>query len=292
MVSRIEAHIVSHYRSDRAEQLSVVLEAILGWRNCIVEAVVTSNTDAYETTGVLAPFESRFAAAGHRLRLNVVEGLANPRMLTWEHKTFLPAWLEHASPGEDFFLYIEDDIRVTNENLVYFIRTLKQLKPHGLIPGFLRYEMKGDELRLVDITAPEFWERDRTIRIDGKPFHACVNPYWAGFMLDRDLAREYLASPSSSVTGSEFAPWNIQERAAMGLTWENPPAKLKTRLVIPIEDGRPDPACLVWHCSNSYSAEDHPVVARLTIEAAFRREPFAAYLARKLSAARRRALGR
>lgn len=288
MVSRIEAHIVSHYRSDRAQQLGIVLEAMLGWKNCIVNAVISSNTDTYEAEGLLAPYQARFAAAGHKLSLNVVPGLANPRMLTWEHKRFIEPWLESASPGEDFFLYIEDDIEIKNSNLVYFIRTSKILRKHGLIPGFLRYELKGGDTRLVDITQTEYWERDRTFRIDGRPFHACVNPYWAGFMLDRELAKEYVASRSFSPADSEFVAWNIQERAAMGLTYERPNPKLRTRIVVPILDGAPDPDCLVWHCSNSYSAEDHPVVARLTVEQAFQRESWLGRILRKARSGARR----
>lgn len=289
MVSRVEAHIVSHYRSDRAEQLSVVLEAILGWKNCIIRAVISSNTRTYETSGFLQPFAERFAAAGHELVLNVVEGLANPRLLTWEHKKFIAPWLESASPGEDFFMYIEDDIEVTNKNLMYFIRTNRILKKHNLIPGFLRYEVKDGETRLVDITQTEYWERDRSLRIDGRLYHACINPYWAGFILDRDLAKEYVASRSYNLADSEFVPWNVQERAAMGLTFEQPQPRLKTRLVVPVVDGQPDPDCLVWHCSNSYSAEDHPVVARLTPEKAFARENLPHFAARKLRALAKRA---
>lgn len=284
MVSRVEAHIVSHYRADRAEQLTIVLDAMIEWRNVLVSATITSNTDAYAVTGFLEPYQCAFEAAGHKLTLNVVSNLTNPRMLTWEHKRFIEPWLETASSGEDFFLYIEDDIRITNENLAYFIRSLKMLKPRGLIPGFMRFEIKGQEVRLVDTTTPEYWERDRSVSIDGKLFHACLNPYWAGFMIDRDLATEYVRSQSFSPNDSEFVPWNIQERAAMGLTYENPPPKLRTRLVVPLIDGQPDPSCLVWHCSNSYSAEDHPVVATLTVENAFRREPALTYYGRKARA--------
>lgn len=291
MVSRVEAHVVSHYRSDRAEQLGIVLNAILGWKNCVARVVVSSNTDTYETSGFLPSLREKFAQAGHELILNVVSGLRNPRLLTWEHKKFIEPWMQDASPGEDFFMYIEDDIRITNENLVYFIRTSRTLKSHGLIPGFLRYEVKEGETRLVDITQPEYWQRERSVQVDGQLYHACINPYWAGFILDRDSAREYVASKSFNLESSEFVNWNVQERAAMGLTFESVRPDLRSRLVVPIRNGAPDPDCLVWHCSNSYSAEDHPVVARLTPDQAFTRETTLGYATRKLRNAARR-LGR
>jgi hypothetical protein len=285
MVSRIEAHIVSHYRSDRATELGTVLESILGWKNCITKVVITSNNDEYAKTGLIDAYRDRFKQGGHELLLNVVDGLSNPRMLTWEHKRFIEPWIEAASPEEDFFIYLEDDIALSNDNLRYFIQTLPVTSKRSLIPGFLRYELKGDEKRLVDTMHVEYWERDRTASIDGALFHACINPYWAGFILNLELAREYVKSASFTPKGSEFVPWHIQERSAMGLTFERPSRKLRSRIVIPIVDGVPDPACLVWHCSNSYTAEDHPIMGRLTVAAAFKRETTGHYLKRKFGRA-------
>lgn len=288
MVSRIEVHIVSHYRDDRTAQLNILLDAILDWKNCIVATTITSNVETYRTSGFLAPYIERFEKRGHTLNLNVASGLSNPRMLTWEHKRFLRPWLESASPGEDFFVYLEDDIALTNDNISYFIRQSKTLRKHNLIPGFLRYEIKDGEKRLVDVMSPEYWQRDRSLTIDGVQYHANANPYWAGFILDRALAEEYVESKSFSPTASEFVPWNIQERAAMGLTYENVNLRLRTRVVVPLVDGVADPACMIWHCSNSYSADNHPIVARLTPEAAYRTETFPSYLVRKAIAVLRK----
>lgn len=281
MVSRIEVHIVSHFREDRTTQLHIVLDAMLGWKNCIVAATITSNVDTYETSGFLRPYIDQFERRGHNLTLNVASGLANPRMLTWEHKKFVNTWLESASPGEDFFIYIEDDIALTHENITYFIRNIQTLKSKKLIPGFIRYEKKDNEIRLVDVMNTEYWQRDRSISIGSQIYHSNLNPYWAGFILDRDLAKEYTESRSFSPIDSEFVPWNIQERSAMGLTYEDPTPRLRSRMVIPIIQGRPDPDCLVWHCSNSYSADNHPVVATLTVDAAYRTETLVEHLGRK-----------
>lgn len=291
MVSRVQVHVVSHYRSRRTEQLTIVLEAMLGWRNCIIDLIITSNVDTYEASGFLRPYVAAFEDAGHHLALNVVRGLDNPRMLTWEHKRYLEPWVKGASPGEDFFLWIEDDIRITNDNIVYATRAVRALKPHGLVPGFIRYETKGDELRLVDITEVEGVD-ERTVLVDGREYHACRNPYWAGSILDRDLALEYLASRSFTPESSEFVGWNIQERAAMGLTWENPEPGLGTRVVIPLRNGLPDPMCLVWHCSNSYSQEDHPLHTVLTLEQGFRVTPFHERVLRRIRRALARSWGR
>jgi hypothetical protein len=289
MVYRIDVHIVSHYREGRVKHLGLTLDAISEWKGCILRVVVTSNTDRYQSTGFLSKYESIFSNRGHKLELNVVDNLDNPRLLTWAHKKYLPEWTASASNGEDYFFYIEDDLVLTNANITYFIRNQKTLAQSNLIPGFLRYENKGDEVRLVDVFAPEYWERERSLNIDGNIFHANKNPYWGGFGLNKDLAQEYLRSRSFSLEQSNFVQhWNVQERAAMGLTWENPSKRLKTRVVVPIVNGAPDPGCLIWHCSNNYSEDDHPVIARLTVERAYLRESVGAYAARTTAKALRR----
>ena len=137
-------------------------------------------------------------------------------MLTWEHKKFLKPWLDRAADDGAYFLYIEDDIAITDENVHYLIETRKRLAPRQLIPGLLRYETIGSEKYLVDVMYPEFFHLERSIKIGRDLYHSNINPYWAGMFLDRTLALEYVNSRSFSPSGSEFVRWDIRARAAMG----------------------------------------------------------------------------
>lgn len=283
MVSSFTVHVVSHFREDRVPVLATVLDGILGWKHCLTRTIITSNSDRYHSDGLIDRYAEYFAQRGHTLTLNIASGLANPRMLTWEHKKFLPRWVETASPEEDFFVYIEDDIALSAANIACFLAHRRRLAKHGLIPGFVRYERAADGRQLlVDVHAPEYWQHDRSCRIDGLLYHANANPYWAGYILDQAGAREYMASPSFSPDASRaVCHWNIQERAAMGLTWEHPSSHLRSRVVVPMRDGLPDPDCMVWHASNSYSETGHPVIAARTAAQLYRRESRPAWLARK-----------
>jgi hypothetical protein len=293
MTRRIEMHICAHYVPARVRFLVTVLDAILGWRDCAVEAVVTSNVDALQTEAFWRPMKERFERAGHQLRLNVVSDLADPFTLTWEHKRFVQPWLDKTTSDEDLFIYVEDDIEITGVNLDYFVRTLKTTQKRGLIPGFLRYEKKDGERRFVDIMSIEYWNLDKSVTIDGVTFHACLNPYWAGFILNRGLAREYVASRSFSLGESQrVIHWATRERAAMGLTYERPDPRLRTRIVIPMVDGAPDPDCFLWHCADNYTAMNHPLMGQIRVEDGFQRESLAHLVARKARSARRRLLQR
>lgn len=286
---RIDVHIASHFREERVAILATQLEAISLWENVAVSVAIYSNNDNYLSRPAIAALKTHFEEKGWRLELVEIKDLTDPWLLTWAHKSAVPAWLKSSGTAEDAFLYLEDDIVVSKENIRYLLFHLKLLSPIGLIPGLVRYEKTPSDLRLVDIYYPENWRWQRNISLDGNVYHANCNPYWAGFILNRELAQEYIHSPSFGIESSAtLTHWGLAERSAMGLTFEQPSRRLRSRTVVPLVDGRPHPASLVWHCPNNYTAKAHPIVARLTIDQAYPRFSALSYLANKLHRALKR----
>lgn len=283
MAKNVTVYIASHYLEAREKILGAVLDAMADWQDVALDVTVMSNVSTYRDTKMFSEASSKFGSCGFDLKLEVVDHLADPNMLTWEHKKYIPEWAQSAEQGNDFFIYIEDDILITNKNFQYFLSSLELLKPSNLIPGFLRYEYDNDQnVILVDQTTPEYWQRDRTRLIDGKTWHGCVNPYWAGFIFDRDLALEYVSSDSFDCNRSENVhQWSLKARAAMGLTYESPPRDLKTRVVIPLTDGMPDPECFIWHRANNYVANESSPNGKRTPQETFKTETLSAYVVRK-----------
>jgi hypothetical protein len=79
------------------------------------------------------------------------------------------------------------------------------------------------------------------------------------FILDRELALEYVESPSFDRVRSKVVrpDWDVACRAAMGLCFENPPPGFTTRYVSPV-----DPSTLttpywswVYHIPNNYTKD-------------------------------------
>jgi len=128
MVKQVAVYIASHYREDREHILGDVLDALAGWQNAILRVTVMSNLPNYQETGLIAKKASQFEKNGSRLTLEVVDGLANPRHLTWAHKKHIPKWIESAAAREDLFVYIEDDILITDANFQYYLKALDVLK--------------------------------------------------------------------------------------------------------------------------------------------------------------------
>ena len=57
------------------------------------------------------------------------------------------------------FMYLEDDIRVTKENIVYWLNARKALKIYNLIPSYVRTEInfKDKEVYVVDSTKKNYF---------------------------------------------------------------------------------------------------------------------------------------
>lgn len=268
--SRATVVISAHYVPARISFLATVLKAILGWRMAAVEVILISNDPAIMTEDAVVAAQAEFAGRGWSLHLEMATDLAHPFHLTWHHKKLLPSWASRAREVDDYFIYIEDDMVLTNDNIEYFRENLNPLRQYGLIPSFLRYEIREGRKYSVDMIEPQLVAVSPTVSVGDVKFLGPTNPYWAGFILDKALAQEYLLSDSFDLVRSERrAEWDVRERAAMGLTWEAAPNRYKSRYAIPLRDGQPIESCLIWHCAQNYSTMSATRFATLPVESVF-----------------------
>lgn len=184
--------------------------------------------------------------------------LAHPFDLAWAHKRLIPdEFLAEASPYSHF-VYLEDDMRFGFRNFRYFVEHRPFLATHGLIPSFLRveYSTEAQEMRCTDVQNSMPFDRLRKLERGPYLFVAHTNPYCAVYVLDRDLAREYVASASfDHAASATIRDIGTRERSAMGLCWENVPRGFRSRYAIPIDPQRAIAAgeCWVPHLPNNYT---------------------------------------
>jgi hypothetical protein len=277
-LSRATVCISAHYVPARVRFLETVLTAIITWLVEKVDVVIVTNSiELMERPSIRVLTES-FARKDWELRGELSGQLNHPFELTWVHKNLLRSWLSTEVNDSNLFIYIEDDIVLTSNNLSYFAQYLPSLRKHRLIPSFLRYEIVNGGVRSVDFTEPQLVGGRQRIRLGGYDFISPSNPYWAGYILDKSLADEYVKSDSFDLNRSKSrSDWEVRERAAMGLTWEDPPVGFKSRYVVPLVDARPAEDCLVWHCSQTYQSAGHAKFGRLPVEEMFTRGDPALY---------------
>jgi hypothetical protein len=281
--------VVPHWRpdseraaSERNALLGRCLDELINLRVDQVVAVVLTNEPQATAEGLSEQRDPRYASVPMRVvrRTSQFRGpwsrAREVIVLGW-HPGFVPrhgwylTWghvpvLRRAAQTRCFshLLYLEDDMRFTEQHLRYWCRYRKPLAQVGLLPGFARFEWYDGEKYLIDVTTPiDPTHGRRAITTDDGELcsHvvALANPYQAMYLLDRALSDDHFRfsrsrSPTRSRAGST---WKVRERAAAGPIFDDVPAGLQSRNVVPVRiDGssqRLDPCCLIEHLAGTYS---------------------------------------
>ena len=180
-------------------------------------------------------------------------GLGHPYLLTWSH--FAIFFKLYNDESISHFMYLEDDILVSRENVIYWAKGREQLRPYNLIPSFLRVEQKNNDSRWysTDCTCCSIkWLLPRVKIAADYCFVNLPEPYQGMYLLDRELMGEHLTGLSSN---PEFGQWGIREKAAQGLTFANVPKGFTSRNLIGynVKFKRIDEGCLIHHTPNNYA---------------------------------------
>jgi SEC-C motif len=255
--------ITFHFVADRLHYLDEVIGALAGYpvsKRKIV--VVTNTTEKAEQDSLWHLFGKHKLAADREARLAVVADLPHPYLLTWAHKRLITDEFLAFEGEYTHFAYIEDDERLSFENFAYFLAAREMLRDAKLLPGFLRTEwstkrqlyVNQDNIEPIVVADRPFVCRGDYILIEPP------NPYCGAFILDRELALEYVRSRSfDPYLCSSVIPipvfGGVRERAAMGLTFEAPPRPFVSRVVVPVSlRTRTAPSCaLLPHLPNNYA---------------------------------------
>ena len=197
--------------------------------------------------------------------------------LTWAHKGVLREAV--LNDYYDFYVYTENDMVFNSENFIYWYLYKDKLKKLNLEPGFCRYEsyksklVPFDNYRVWKLNepTPQVWG-DRPYKVQSYltpldswfvGFISLGNPYMGMMILDREMAREYVGSPSFNPVKSfeltQFRCWPLADRSSMGLAFNKPSSGCEHRRVVPVvkTNGKLHvaPCSLLQHYDTKYSRE-------------------------------------
>lgn len=223
--------ISAYHVPARVPFLARMLEAMLDWPFDLVQITLVVNDTALMAETEIAALAIRFATKGLTLMCEVAAPLDHPFHLTWWARRHIPGWIDSARPNRDYFFHLEDDIVLTRENVSYYLAALPVLRAHDLLPGFLRYEVKKGERFALDARFPS---PARPRVLGGRTWVTPVFPYWAGYILDCDLARAFMRSKAfDRERSAEVIDWTVRCRAAMGPTWREAGLRRRQTASIP-----------------------------------------------------------
>lgn len=226
MNSEIKLSVVVpfHYNDSRLSYLCECLESITSI-SCEIYITVVTNKNSELTRSLIQKYIKKEA----QIEVVTPTYMGHPYFLTWAH---VPIFFEHRQHSSfTHFLYIEDDIRFSNANFHYWIKNRELLKPHGLIPGFLRFEVDADGIRYAsDVTkSVNFYLSPKVICDGGQTFISLPQFYQAMFLLDIEGMDEYLQVLNKP---RDLGRGGIRENAAKGIALTNVPPSFHSRLAI------------------------------------------------------------
>ena len=270
--ARLLAAISFHFDSARLGPLAETLRSLAEFPVAGLEVVILTNAADEERLALL----HRLAAEtlGHQPRIDSHPGLADPWSLTWCHKAIIAGEFLAAGSRFTHFIYLEADIRLSFANFCYWLEYREGLRPDGLLPAFVRMEYRAAAPGFV--TSDAFWPvylpAQAYLRRGDRFLVNMPNPYNPFFLLDRELAREYVVSASfDEVRSQDVSLWATSERAAMGLCLENVPVPFSTRYVVPVEaeSGKVPAHAWTWHIPNNYADNPQSPLGKVRMDSLF-----------------------
>lgn len=248
------AHVAFHFVPARAPLLGKVLRTLQEYEFSTVDIVVDTNCGRGADVARELSDEKQIGSRIH-LSSHVHADLPHPFVLTWMHRRHMRERLG----SYDFFMYLEDDVRVPWEGILAWHHDTALLYSLGFLRGFLRVETSPrGVLVATDVKRP----RAPVVRIvAGRPFFHPQNPYCGFWIYTREQMEEFVNSDSWVDPPWR---WDIREKAAAGMVHSNldrvdhedrrRSSRRPSRTLVPLDASwRPAETALVHHLTNSYA---------------------------------------
>ena len=248
--------VTFHYANERLQFLREVTQHFASLAHRVSVFIVTNTCKTSELDEI--HFLMNEVSVDH-YEIVTPQYLGHPYLLTWTHLGIFRKYFSDQTYSH--FLYIEDDIRITKENMMYWQWCRQLLKPYGLVPSFVRFEYKKQtsDPYATDFIAPvNFYTMPKLNFKNSYTLINLDNAYQACYLMDRELMEEHLHGESSN---PDFGRWDIRAKAAAGLTFFCVPKGFLSRNVVGVimPSMQIDGDALIHHTANNYANnEDAP----------------------------------
>lgn len=264
---RLLVCVTFHYVPSRLRYLSKIAAEFPSLAESTKVIIITNDVAAHESiTSALSPL---------MLDLEVLTPtlLGHPYLLAWCHKDIFRREHERKSNEYSHYLYTEDDLLICEQNINYWMEARERLKPSGLIPSFIRYEINPCSQLKVSADMEAKVDPAKAAKIFfphlNYAYIALPNPYQGTYLFDSDLLAEHFESIHRY--GPEApAPdgWiYTREKAALGATFCKVPYGFSSRNVVGYQTDAQsvDMRCLIHHTPNNYASNPSSRIGEVPI---------------------------
>ena len=273
--ARLLVAISFHFDAARVCFFAEVLRSLAEFPVSAMHVTILTNTLEDDELDLLRRLCSEILT-GKVTSIESHTNLSNPWHLTWCHKPMISKQFLGDSDDEyTHFIYLEGDIRLSFVNFCYFVEFREALRNYGLLPSFIRMEYRTAVAGFTtsDVFWPVYVPTQSHLLIGDLVFVNMPNPYNPFFIMDRELAAEYVQTPSFDREGSlSRCRWAVADRSAMGLCLENVPPPFQTRYVVPVstQTDMVLPAARVSHLPDNYANNPHSPLGKVRVDSLFR----------------------
>ena len=286
---KIAICITFFYRKNREKYILEVINSLLEF-SIPIDLTVVSNNITSDFENELKIYVSKKST--FNLSLFSPIGLGHPFLLSWSHYSIFEEKIK--DPTFTHFIYLEDDIKFTQKNFNYWIQARELLKNKNLIPAFFRYELNTNfKLYSTDVLKKmSIYDCNLIVTNKNKYFISIVYPYQGMYLYDRELMIEFFNSPAfnpdydhgifKSIIPNK--PFNIREKAALGLTFYDTPKNFRARTFLPIDINNFQfiNDCLIHHIPNNYTLDCNSNNGKIEIKNIFIRKSLKMFLTYKI----------
>lgn len=265
---KIAIVICFYFKKESLNDLINTCKNIKNFRNKIDTTIITNNIN--KKNKIL--LSKKIRSVLKRFKIKIIKDIPEPNLLPWFSINIMKKKFDASF---SHFLYLEHDIILKKENLIYWNICRKILRSRNLIPAFIRIEKnKKNEKFAVDAISKIELANSPKIYFRNKygGFINNKNPYQGLYLMDRDLMKEYLRSPSSTVDFSFFNKelknkYPIKELLNISIAYHNIPKGYYNRFMLPFNNKKEIPNfCLVEHSSNKYLNLKSKIFSKINIK--------------------------
>jgi hypothetical protein len=191
-----------------------------------------------------------------------VEELCDSFWHTWEHKKYMPEFLES---DYTHFAYLEGNIGVEKKTFDYWIKTRELFQRNNLnfIPATHRVQKDG-EGQVYSLDCTHLQNHRPSITVEGQKFISLSEPYQGMFIMDKELVKEHIESDYYKF--GQKGSWGIRESANLGNMFVNIPSGYGHRYMLPLNNFSDT---WVTHFGTDYHGDKNSPHAKIKIQDLF-----------------------
>ena len=251
-IEKLAVAIAFFYKKEKIEFLSKTLSNLHTFAKNVQVYVFTNTSDKAEQYDIKKCF-----ALHNNVKYDILvpKLLGHPYFLTWSHKDIFRQ-LVNTDHTITHYMYLEDDILLTRENIEYYFEGELRLTKQKFLPSFVRYEITPQGIMYaIDVMKIQIFHVMPIVKHSDSYFYVNFSyPYQGLYMLNARFMKEYFDSRADNPDYNTV--WNIREQNTAVILFHNVPNGFTSRNLVGCvykdDKIKLDKRCLVHHLPNNY----------------------------------------